>query len=648
MAVWGDGSLWYVLADANGLTSSSVLEVGQTLVVPNVVANIHNNASTFKVYNPGELIGDTTPTLPDPPPPPRPYDDKCFRIVATIIVVVVTIVVAIYATEYLSEWSKLGAAIIGAAAGDAAGQVTAKVLGLREHFSWREVGTAALTAGLTYGVGGTGSVVTDALLKNVVAQGVSIARGQQEKFDWAALAAASINSYVDTQTSGVSNATSTVGPTLDGFTSDLLSGATKGLVSSGMSILINRRGKIDWANIAANALGGAIGNAIAASIPTVQDARVRRQEAQREDYERQGYQYEINPNGSLRVTGTSNTAMVPTTGLGGGLRPTSEQVAAWGPQFESASNIPAWAAPDYGLLPMGEAIPRLPTQVGDASTEVNLSAATEARVQQGQTMLDFGDPYASGGDLSADTTGAIRRSGRTGELLVDPQTGKPSFFYTSRLDRMQSDAEEQKLRDQEIAQSRANAPSLTAAGDPRLDEMQRQRTLTNLEFALVAPAAAGLAGGLTGPTLYGNAISLYRTGAALLPPQLTSYAEAALPYVEKAVVGAFGSAALYTGLHGQDSTLAGMGVAALGGGLVAAPIRYGLNSAAGVADYSMWTLASSRTLPTLPQAANLGTGWFYGQILTGVLNSNGATSSGQSYWTTPVLPNLYDQFIRNK
>ena len=296
MTVWGDGSLWYVLADANGLTTSSTLEVGQSLVIPNVVANVHNDASTFKVYNPGELIGDTTPTLPDPPPPPRD-DDKCFRIVATIIVVVVTIVVAYYATAALKAWGPVAAAILGAAAGNAAGQVTAKALGLREHFSWREVGTAALTAGLNYYVD-TGSIVLNALLKETIAQEVRRARGEQEHFDWAALAAAPINNYIDQQTSGVSNATSTVGATSDGFTSDLLSGVTKGVVSQGMAILINRRGKIDWANIAANALGSAIGNAIGADIPGVQEERVRRQEAQRADYERRGYQYEVNPNGS--------------------------------------------------------------------------------------------------------------------------------------------------------------------------------------------------------------------------------------------------------------------------------------------------------------------------------------------------------------
>ncbi|RKP43254.1 LysM domain-containing protein, partial [Trinickia fusca] len=74
-ALWGDASLWYLIADANGLTSDNHLSAGQVLSIPNKVTNFHNSASTFKVYNPGEAIGDAMPTLPPepmPPPPPMP------------------------------------------------------------------------------------------------------------------------------------------------------------------------------------------------------------------------------------------------------------------------------------------------------------------------------------------------------------------------------------------------------------------------------------------------------------------------------------------------------------------------------------------------------------------------------------------------
>ncbi|MDY7807786.1 LysM peptidoglycan-binding domain-containing protein, partial [Burkholderia stagnalis] len=40
-ALWGDETLWYVLADANGLKSTDELKAGQTLTVPNKVTNVH-------------------------------------------------------------------------------------------------------------------------------------------------------------------------------------------------------------------------------------------------------------------------------------------------------------------------------------------------------------------------------------------------------------------------------------------------------------------------------------------------------------------------------------------------------------------------------------------------------------------------------
>ena len=78
--------MWYMIADANGLTGSSVLKEGTTLTIPNKVANIHNNSQTFRPYNPGEAIGNTAPTLPDPPPPP--LDGGCGTIGLIIIIII--------------------------------------------------------------------------------------------------------------------------------------------------------------------------------------------------------------------------------------------------------------------------------------------------------------------------------------------------------------------------------------------------------------------------------------------------------------------------------------------------------------------------------------------------------------------------------
>ncbi|MCW9017400.1 MAG: LysM peptidoglycan-binding domain-containing protein, partial [Kangiellaceae bacterium] len=120
--VYGDESLWYVVADTNGVSDSSQLVAGQTLTISQEILN-HNNADTFKPYNAGEIIGDTSP-IPIAPPPP---EEKCGALTA-IIQVVVTVVVSIYAGPHVG---KLAGAAIGAAVGDAAGQTASAIFNNR-------------------------------------------------------------------------------------------------------------------------------------------------------------------------------------------------------------------------------------------------------------------------------------------------------------------------------------------------------------------------------------------------------------------------------------------------------------------------------------------------------------------------------------
>ena len=65
-ASYGDSSLWYRIADANGLSGNKDLRVGQTLGIPNQAGTVSNNATSFKPYDPSKINGDTTPNLPAP------------------------------------------------------------------------------------------------------------------------------------------------------------------------------------------------------------------------------------------------------------------------------------------------------------------------------------------------------------------------------------------------------------------------------------------------------------------------------------------------------------------------------------------------------------------------------------------------------
>ena len=66
-SLYGDANLWYKLAEANGLGGNAALSEGQQLTLPTGVSRNTHNASTFKPYDPAEIIGDTMPTTPKPP-----------------------------------------------------------------------------------------------------------------------------------------------------------------------------------------------------------------------------------------------------------------------------------------------------------------------------------------------------------------------------------------------------------------------------------------------------------------------------------------------------------------------------------------------------------------------------------------------------
>ncbi|NTZ06233.1 LysM peptidoglycan-binding domain-containing protein, partial [Burkholderia metallica] len=141
-ALWGDSSLWYILADANGLKSTDELRAGQLLTVPNKVTNVHNTATTFKPYDPGLAIGNTQPTLPAPPPPPGPSGCGGFMpIIAIVVAAVATVITAgaaapalgatgtggLFTTGVSALTGSLGAAGFGAAAiGGAAGALASQ------------------------------------------------------------------------------------------------------------------------------------------------------------------------------------------------------------------------------------------------------------------------------------------------------------------------------------------------------------------------------------------------------------------------------------------------------------------------------------------------------------------------------------------
>jgi len=288
-AVWGDVSMWYLIADANGLTAESELSAGQTLVIPNKVTNIHNNSSTFRPYNAGEIIGDTNPTLPDAPPPaPPPGQDGCgglAQIVMIVVAVVATVMTAGAAAAALSttlgELTFGQALVVGAvsgATGSLASQTAGVAMGVQDSINWKGVAMGALSGAATLGVaaefdavGSTGilsgnswpAVAGRAVLANVATQATANLAGLQKGFNWRSVAVSAISAPITSAfTSEIQHSDwYSANPNLG-----LLATSSATAVVSAATRLAVVGGRMDWGAVAVDAIGNAIGSSLAAQM----------------------------------------------------------------------------------------------------------------------------------------------------------------------------------------------------------------------------------------------------------------------------------------------------------------------------------------------------------------------------------------------
>ena len=265
MTVWGDAALWYLIADANGLTGTETLAEGFVLTIPNKVTNIHNNASTFRPYQPGIAIGKVAPNLPNPQIPLLPeigsrtelahnisvlealdrtahLDDEGRAVLADLkaqyaagwgkgddggcggflsfLVPVVSIVAAFW-TGGLSLIQGIGNAFvqgaISGAVGSLAGQAFANIAGIQKGFSFGDLAFGALTGGIAGGLStgfkpdgifkalsgsNFGAVASRAVVANALNQGASVALGRQDGFSWRSLAASAVGAVASNRIFG--------------------------------------------------------------------------------------------------------------------------------------------------------------------------------------------------------------------------------------------------------------------------------------------------------------------------------------------------------------------------------------------------------------------------------------------------------------
>lgn len=148
----GNQNLWFVLAEANGLQANDTLSAGQTITIPNSVETAKFDSETHKVYSESEIIGNTMPNVRQ-----KKKKKKCGSFLAIVITVVIA-VVAVYLTAGVAAPFIAGALTTAGVVG---------VAGFAATVALTALAGAAIYAGL-----------------NIVQQGLMIAAGLQEGFDW--------------------------------------------------------------------------------------------------------------------------------------------------------------------------------------------------------------------------------------------------------------------------------------------------------------------------------------------------------------------------------------------------------------------------------------------------------------------------------
>lgn len=271
-AKWGDSSLWYLIADANGLKDTDELVQGQQLVLPNKVTNIHNTSQTTRPYDVASALGNVDPTLPTPPPPPKKKWSLLFKIFAVIVIAVVA---------YFTWTTGVSAAIafLAGAAASVVIQEMAILQGYQDKISWKAAAIAGISMAVGQGMNAwlqgaawyqTASAgyqyaaqVATAAASNAVSQGVAVALDLQDSFSWRSVAAAGLGAGASIGAGQAMNAAfgSAMSTGIGTFAGNVVKG-----IASGWASAIAHREKPNWGEIAAQSFGTALGDSIAGSI----------------------------------------------------------------------------------------------------------------------------------------------------------------------------------------------------------------------------------------------------------------------------------------------------------------------------------------------------------------------------------------------
>jgi hypothetical protein len=246
--LWGDSSLWYKIADANGLAANAALTGGQRLTIPSGVMKNTHNAGTFTPYDPSEALGDVGPS-----PIPRGKSNKCGFFGAILMVAVAVAVAAVTSGAFLAVATpglSLGGGITAALGGTA-------TLGAGAAGGAMAVGTKVVATTFGLAVGGA----LGGAAGSIASQGLGLLTGMQDKFSFKNVALSAI-------AGGVGGAVGKVMPDKlfgSAFLANTARGAAGSFVTQGIAVATGLQTKFDWAGVAASAIGSGVAGSLSRS-----------------------------------------------------------------------------------------------------------------------------------------------------------------------------------------------------------------------------------------------------------------------------------------------------------------------------------------------------------------------------------------------
>ncbi|QDQ40133.1 hypothetical protein E3226_006820 [Legionella geestiana] len=182
LKVYGDSSLWYLIADANGITERNAsagaggqLQPGQRLQIPSIGNTPHFNGATRALSSQSKQIGSRAATV-STPKPLVPKHHKSHQLFQKIAVAVIALVTTVLAAAALAS---------GFGASATAGIFQLGLAAIRGAAGLGVVGAMATSAGAGF-------------MGNLVAQNVSEALGMQHGIDWSSLLASGLASLAVT------------------------------------------------------------------------------------------------------------------------------------------------------------------------------------------------------------------------------------------------------------------------------------------------------------------------------------------------------------------------------------------------------------------------------------------------------------------